>query len=274
MFHFMLDAINGYRSRLDDILLVHEFLAEIPLKLGLKTIMPPFVLPYYNGIVPEDCGISSFVFLAGGHITLHTFSFREAYFIDILSPRLIDAALLTQLIKSAFPSEKVSHNYVERDKKESFPEKVEIDETSDFGPHLLLDFKDYEGPMTLDELFGLFDVMPNKIGMTPIMRPYALKNIVENQNVLSILTMIAESHIALHVFKESRRAYLDLFSCSFFNYKEVCKELRSELNGNVMREVIIPRGGKYKVLRNEPSLEIAKSRDWLQNVYSKGTHAR
>ncbi|MBP1766502.1 MAG: hypothetical protein H6P98_617, partial [Candidatus Aminicenantes bacterium] len=84
MYHFLYDAYNGYRSRLDDIMLVHEFLEEVPLKLGVKAVMPPFVLPYYNGVVPEDCGISAFVFLAGGHFTLHTFSYRGAFFVDFL----------------------------------------------------------------------------------------------------------------------------------------------------------------------------------------------
>ncbi|MCX6561209.1 MAG: hypothetical protein NTZ26_11945 [Candidatus Aminicenantes bacterium] len=77
MYHFTLDAFRGFRSRLDDIHLVHEVLDEIPLRLGLKALMPPFVLPYYNGVIPEDCGISAFVFLAGGHFTIHTFSFRR-----------------------------------------------------------------------------------------------------------------------------------------------------------------------------------------------------
>ena len=42
MNHFVLDAFNGYRSRLDDILLVQEILEEIPEKLGVKAVMPPF----------------------------------------------------------------------------------------------------------------------------------------------------------------------------------------------------------------------------------------
>ena len=44
-------CFNGYRSRLDDLILVHEILEEIPLKLGVKPVMPPFILPYYNGVV-------------------------------------------------------------------------------------------------------------------------------------------------------------------------------------------------------------------------------
>ena len=114
MNHFVMDAFNGYRSRLDDITLVHEFLEELPLKLGLKTVMPPFILPYYNGVVPEDCGISAFVFLAGGHFTIHTFSFREAYFIDMVAPEPFDANKLENIIRETFPAQKVTSYLFER----------------------------------------------------------------------------------------------------------------------------------------------------------------
>ena len=56
MKHLHYDGIQGYRSRFDDIHLVYEFLEEVPPELGLRPAMPPFILPYYNGVVPEDEG--------------------------------------------------------------------------------------------------------------------------------------------------------------------------------------------------------------------------
>src|SRR5256886_7935447 len=85
MLHFTIDGFRGFRSRFDDAHLIQEVLEDAPAQLGLKRAMPAFVLPYYSGVVPEDCGISAFVFLAGGHFTLHTFSFREAYFADLVA---------------------------------------------------------------------------------------------------------------------------------------------------------------------------------------------
>ena len=69
MLHFTIDGFRGFRSRFDDAHLIQEVLEDAPAQLGLKRAMPAFVLPYYNGVVPEDCGISAFVFLAGGHFT-------------------------------------------------------------------------------------------------------------------------------------------------------------------------------------------------------------
>ena len=83
-------------------LLVQEMLEEIPCHLGLEPAMPPFLLPYYNGVVAEDCGISAFVVLRGGHFTLHTFSFREAYFADIVFPAEFDTARVRAQLERLF----------------------------------------------------------------------------------------------------------------------------------------------------------------------------
>lgn len=270
MYHFVMDAFNGFRSRLDDIMLIHEVLEEIPLKLGMKTVMTPFILPYYNGVIPEDCGISTFEFLEGGHFTIHTFSFREAYFVDLLSPEPFDSHRLESMIRAAFPADNITSFTLKREDKNSYPKKIRINEELDFGPHLFLEFDDYNGPTSMDDLFDLFDEMPFKIGMTPIMRPYAVRNKIANEKVTSILTMIAESHISLHYFEESRRAYLDLFSCRFFDYNEVIEKLKQLFKSNFINETLISRGSKYQHFKKNPASQAFNSRAWLNNVYKNG----
>lgn len=267
MFHFLYDAYNGYRSRLDDILLVHEFLEEVPLKLGLKAVMPPFVLPYYNGVVPEDCGISAFVFLAGGHFTLHTFSYRGAYFVDFLCPRDFDRKRLHSLIDDVFPAEITFENCVNRTAGER-PVRPAINTKQDFGPHLFLDIDDYRGPDTMDGIFAYLDRLPSQVGMTPIVRPYVVKSRLGRQEVVSGLTMIAESHIALHVFRTSRQACFDLFSCSFFDTAKVPREIKRELKGRVVHETLVSRGSKYKKYGETAAQKVKFSRAWLDNVFS------
>ena len=46
--HFTLDGFHGFRSRFDDIKLVQEILEELPSVLGLKPVMPPFLLPSWR----------------------------------------------------------------------------------------------------------------------------------------------------------------------------------------------------------------------------------
>jgi len=267
MNHFVMDAFNGYRSRLDDITLVHEFLEKLPIRLGLQAVMPPFILPYYNGIAPEDCGISAFVFLAGGHFTIHTFSFREAYFVDLVSPIEFDSVNLERIIRETFPAERVTSYLLERETPETYPEKIQINETKDFGPHLFLDFDDYAGPVSMDDLFDLFDSMPFRIGMTPIMRPYIVKNNVGDIDCISVLTMIAESHISFHYFPKLNRAYLDLFSCRFFNYSEVSHTLKGIFSSNVVNETLLSRGSKYHQFKKMADPESRNSGAWANNLY-------
>jgi S-adenosylmethionine/arginine decarboxylase-like enzyme len=267
MHHFTLDAFRGYRSRLDDIHLVHEVLDELPLELGLKAVMPPFVLPYYNGVIPEDCGISAFVFLAGGHFTIHTFSFRESYFVDIVHPSAFDPKRAEALILDVFPADRRTRQLAVRGgSKPAFP-AGRIDPGRDFGPHLMLDFARLKSIPSLDDLVELFDQIPRKIGMTPIMRPYPTRTDVGGEKVVSIMTMIAESHISLHLFPRQKRAFLDLFSCTFFDTDPVVGELRRSLEGTVTAVQLISRGSQYKKLRTSADQKTSESRTWLGNVF-------
>jgi S-adenosylmethionine/arginine decarboxylase-like enzyme len=263
MFHFMLDAYKGYRSRLDDFQLVNEMLEEIPAKFGLKPVMPPFILPYYNGVTPDDCGISSFVFLNGGHFTLHTFSFREAYFADLVSPDRFDPEELAACLLAALPARTHKTGFVERKRALTSPMEATINEAEDFGPHLLMNFPDYRGPASFEEIFDLFDMLPAHIGMTPIMRPYIVKSAPDGKRIVSAMTMIAESHISLHYFPETREAYFDLFSCRFFDSCTVIPKIKRMLRSECAGEVLFPRGSKFHMLKQVSEQAALQSRTWL-----------
>lgn len=262
MQHFMIDGFQGFRSRFDHIQLIQEVLEEIPIRLGLQPAMQAFILPYYNGVVPEDCGVSAFVFLVGGHFTVHTFSFREAYFADLVAPEVFDPKRLRLLLEAAFPCTSTTVNFVER--TTTTLNDTDPDVTTDFGPHLLLDIEGYEGPQSMDALFALFDRLPAEIGMTPIMRPYAVRGADSaGQPVTSVMTMIAESHISLHVFHEEEKAYFDLFSCRFFDREKIVPRIKAELPGRDVKEVFLARGSKYRLLRTERTDAQVGSRNWL-----------
>lgn len=261
MLHFTMDGFGGHRSRFDDLRLIHELLEELPVRLGLTPAMPPMLLPYYNGVEPDDCGISAFVFLAGGHFTLHTFSFRECYFVDLVAPHAYDAREAQAFIQTALPVRTVETHTTRRPK--SFDE-IPVHPDEDFGPHLLLNIEDYSGPRDMDGLFKLFDNLPPRIDMTPIMRPYVLRSTTqEGRPVLSAMTMIAESHIALHVEEDTGNAYFDIFSCKFFDTEPVLRELLHAFPGKSHTKQLISRGCGYRVKRTERAPEHARTKAWL-----------
>ena len=261
MLHFTMDGFGGHRSRFDDIRLIYELLEELPSKLGLQPAMPPMLLPYYNGVEPDDCGISGFVFLAGGHFTIHTFSFRECYFVDLVAPQAFDTAELTAALRTALPVRSVEVHTARRPKP--FDE-IPVHPSEDFGPHLLINIAGYAGPRDMDGLFRVFDNLPPRIDMTPIMRPYVLRSKDESGRLrLSAMTMIAESHIALHVEEDSDTAYFDIFSCKFFDIDMVLNQLKAAFPGKSHTVQLISRGCGYRVKRTEREPEHARTKAWL-----------
>jgi len=261
MMHYTLDAFKSFRSRLDEVKLVYEIMEEAPEYVGLRPAMQPFILPYYHGVEPDDCGISAFVLLPGGHFTLHTFSYHEVYFADLFSEQPFDTRELHRHLEAILPAREIKASLVRRDEPFAAPP---ADPEKDFGPHLFLDVHDYRGPSSLDDLFDLFDGLPERIGMTPIMRPYGLKSVTpRGEPVSSIMTMIAESHISLHVYPERSRAYLDLFSCRFFDADAVLPELLAAFPGEVVNRTLIARGRDYARLRTERAAQGEMIRRWL-----------
>ncbi len=261
MLHYTLDGFGGHRSRFDDIRLVHELLEELPARLGLQPAMPPMLLPYYNGVEPDDCGISGFVFLPGGHLTLHTFSFRECFFADLVAPRAFDVHEAQAFVQNALPVRSAEAHTARRPKP--FDE-VPVHPDEDFGPHLLINIEGYSGPQDMDGLFKLFDNLPPRIDMTPIMRPYVLRSTDRDHGSwLSAMTMIAESHIALHIEEGTGRAFFDIFSCKFFDTDGVLDELKRALPGANHSVQLIARGCGYRVKRTERGPEHARTKAWL-----------
>lgn len=73
---------------------VYDYLDRLPDLIGMTKIIPPYVFPY-EGLVPEDKGITGAVIIAESHITVHTFSDKDYVFVDIFSckPFNVDKAI-------------------------------------------------------------------------------------------------------------------------------------------------------------------------------------
>lgn len=202
------------------------------------------VLPYYNGAAPDDCGVSAFVFLPGGHITLHTFSFRECFFADVLAPDGFDTTAAQQLFAMNLPAAEVKAESLPRSEPCFAPK---VDAGRDFGPHMSVEVQGYTGPRSMDELFALFDCLPEQIDMTPIMRPYIMRSkLPDGSAVTSAMTMLAESHAALHLFEAENRAYVDVFSCTFFDIEGVLEALKRSFPGQRHTAQLLVRGENYR----------------------------
>ena len=223
MNHIMIDCYGANETRLDDISGINELLSEITSSLALAPIMPPFLLPYYYSKSALDVGISAFVLLVGGHITIHTFPQRECVFIDMLVDGYFDPKKLRDILQKYFMY--TSENVV-RTERRYLDKSISADRIlpndycgeGDFGPHIIARIENVE--TSFEKIYDILDKMPWKINMTPISRPYVLKSSATDPKYISGIVMIAQSHIAFHYDLELKTLYCDLFSCSF--YKSEC----------------------------------------------------
>lgn len=241
----MIDCYRASENRLDDIRTVHSVLNEIVGKLNLESVMPPFLCPYYYAKESEDDGISAFVILNGGHITIHTFPKRGCLFLDLLYDGYFDEFKLCSVLRRAF-------NYLPEDEKTLRTERrifdVTIDEadlwngnplSKDFGPHIIARIEDVK--VEFEKIFDMLDELPQSINMIPICRPYVLKT----HSFISGLVLIAQSHIAFHYDIAERTLFCDMFSCSFYKSSNFVDYLRKYFGDLQMHEMTLIRGSKH-----------------------------
>ena len=93
-----------------------------------------------------------------------------------------------------------------------------------YGPHLMMDLDDCDSAILddLDACFKLLNTLPEKIGMTRITQPYVFRYaapVREDEGITGV-TIIAESHISLHTYPRKGYAFVDLFSCKPFDVEE------------------------------------------------------
>lgn len=98
--HLMLDA-HGCNEKIDSLEFVFNFLNTLPEKIGMTKIIQPYVFPY-EGLVPEDRGITGIVVIAESHISLHSFTEKDYLFFDIFSCKPFDVESVVDLVIQAF----------------------------------------------------------------------------------------------------------------------------------------------------------------------------
>lgn len=111
--HLMLDGYGCAKAKLEDLNLIYRILDELPARIGMTKIMPPYVFKY-SGVKPEDWGLSGFVLIAESHISIHTFPEKSFVSVDIFSCKSFDAGFASDYLKTAFGIVKVETNVLDR----------------------------------------------------------------------------------------------------------------------------------------------------------------
>jgi len=99
--HLLMDGYCDNKELLQDEDFLRSLLREYPARIGMTRITDPFVIRY-DDCVPEEWGISGFVFLAESHIAIHTFVERGFVNIDVFSCKDFDTAHAAEDLRSRF----------------------------------------------------------------------------------------------------------------------------------------------------------------------------
>lgn len=119
-----------------------------------------------------------------------------------------------------------------------------------FGLHLMLDAYNCD-PKPLNDknlVYNILDILPDKIGMKKLMKPYVLfaeGNSKRDPGGWSGFVMIQESHISLHTFIKRRFITADVYSCKDFNAKIVIEYFKKAFKTKDVGSNVEVRGKKY-----------------------------
>ena len=111
--HLTLDGYGCSREKLENLELIYSILEDFPSSIGMTKIMPPYVFKY-DGLKPEDWGVSGFVLIAESHISIHTFPCKNYLSLDIFSCKLFNIDSAIDYITSTFEIQKYDKNVLER----------------------------------------------------------------------------------------------------------------------------------------------------------------
>ena len=265
MLHLMLDAYGCQSERQNDLKSIYEIIYKVINELSVKAVMPPILVPYYYGDVKEDDGISAYVILKGGHFTIHTFPDRECYFADLLYDGFVSEDKFVSILKAELPCK---NNLIKTtDRRFSIKEQCElnsINSSIDFGPHYLIRTTN-DCELSMEQIYHFLDELPYEINMVAIQRPLVITDRVNNYDIISGITVIAQSHIAIHYYIKERKAYIDIFSCSFINCDEIVDVVKQKLNIEC-DSVLISRGSKHVKKLTQRDELVARYDAWKENA--------
>ncbi len=254
--HVMYDGYEGDRRDLEDMLDLHDMTKEITQRLGLQQVNPALLFPYFDGKVPEDCGISGMAIVPGGHLTVHTFSHRtrRMVFADMafVEPETPESEAIVGKSKKKMPDSgklfrKQLRGQFRTNSDEIFARGEKPTEDIDlinhsFGPHLTLEGTLPESERTIGWVYDFLNKIPAAIGMTPITQPYVTKK----DGWIDGILLIAESHISIHIEESTGRYYFDIFSCKNFDVPKVLDLIRQNgLNFDESTKTLTARGKRF-----------------------------
>lgn len=118
--HLILEGYNCQnKANLASQDIIKKMLTDLPALMDMTIIMPPQVMHYDGGDLPEDKGVSGFVIIAESHLAIHTFPEKGFFTLDIFSCKEFNSEQALIYIKDIFAPE--THEQQIFDRGREFP---------------------------------------------------------------------------------------------------------------------------------------------------------
>jgi S-adenosylmethionine decarboxylase len=109
-------VFHGFRcpaSRLDDLGHLYRLLDELPERIHMTKIMPPYVLRH-DARGGAEKGFSGFVLIAQSHISIHTFPSRGLVSVDVFSCEVFDVEDAIAELRRSFRPRRIEWQLLDR----------------------------------------------------------------------------------------------------------------------------------------------------------------
>lgn len=203
--HLFFDGYNLNESYLKDPSFVSEVMNSINHYIfsdkGKITL-----LPYFNGKVKKDGGVSGVILGDGFHFTCHTFCYKNTVFIDYFG----DEEKKIDVLNIIF-------DYFKTDDYDMGSKDIK----GNFGKHIIVRPK----VLSFDDAQDMVKLILKEIDMTPITNLIINK---KSNEYFDILQPIAESHISFH--RKEKDMVVDAFSCKYFDVNKFMSLLKENDN--------------------------------------------
>lgn len=119
--HLLYQAYGCPSARLEDLDGLYGLLEQMPDRIGMTKIMPPYVFRHAssNG---RETGCSGFVLIAQSHISVHTFPGRRVVNTDIFSCENFEVEDALAVLRKAFRPQRVEWHLLDRGRE--FPRDI------------------------------------------------------------------------------------------------------------------------------------------------------
>jgi S-adenosylmethionine decarboxylase len=110
--HLIYDGYGCPSARLEDLQGLYRLLDELPDRIHMTKIMPPYV--FRHSVRDGSQGLSGFVLIAESHISVHTFPTRKFVNVDVFSCNPFDVEETLAALREAFPAKRVDWKLLDR----------------------------------------------------------------------------------------------------------------------------------------------------------------